>query len=83
VYLCEVLRPMLQRGGIRMELGIDIETQVVITLSWLSTKNTLRMCGDMYGLAESTTSIIVNKCCEAIEVFVKNLVFPKLTKERN
>ena len=28
VYLCEVLRPMLQRGETRMEVGINIETQV-------------------------------------------------------
>ena len=46
MYLCEVLRPMLQRGGTRMELGIDIETQVVVILSRLSTRNTLRLCGE-------------------------------------
>ena len=82
VYLCEVLRPMLQRGETRMELGIDVETQVVVTLSRLSTGNTLRMCGEIYGLAESTTSIIVRECCEAIKVLVEPLVFLKLTKER-
>ena len=81
VYLCEVLRPMLQRGGTRMELGIDVKTQVVVTLSRLSTGNTLRMCGEMYDLAESTTSIIVRECCEAIKVLVKPLVFSPLTKE--
>jgi hypothetical protein len=82
VYLCEVLHSMLQRDEIRMELGIDVETQVVVTLSRLSTGNTLRMCGEMYDLAKSTTSIIVRKYCEAIKVLVKPLVFPKLTKER-
>jgi hypothetical protein len=65
-----------------MELGIDVETQVAVTLSRLSTGNTLRMYGEMYDLAESTTSIIVRKCCEAIKVLVKPLVFSKLTKER-
>jgi hypothetical protein len=64
-----------------MELGIDVETHVVVTLSRLSTENTLRMCGEMFGLVESTTSIIVRKCCEAIKILVKLLVFPKLTKE--
>jgi hypothetical protein len=68
VYLCEVLSPMLQKDKPRMELGIDVETQVAVTLSRLSTGNTLRMCGEMYGLAESTTSIIVRKCCEAIKM---------------
>jgi len=40
------------------------------------------MCGEMYSLAESTTSVIVRKCCEAIKVLIKPLVFQKLTKER-
>ncbi|HYP42887.1 MAG TPA: hypothetical protein VEQ18_02590 [Candidatus Nitrosocosmicus sp.] len=80
MYLCEVLRPMLHREGTCMELGIDVETQVAVTLSRLWTGNTLRMCGELYGLAESTTSIIVRKCCEAIRVLVKPLVFPTLTK---
>jgi hypothetical protein len=82
IYLCEILSPMLQKDGTRIELGIDVETQVAVTLSRLSTENTLKMCGEMYGLAESTASIIVRKCYEAIKVLVKPLVFPKLTKER-
>ncbi len=39
------------------------------------------MCGEMYGLVESTTSIIVRKCCEAIKVLVKPIVFQKISKE--
>ena len=81
VYLCEVLRPMLQRDGTRMKLGIDVKTQIDVTLSRLSTKNTLKMCKKMYGLVESTTSVIVRKCYEAIKVLVKLLVFLKFPKE--
>ena len=61
-----------------MDLGIDIETQVVVILTRLSMGNTLKMCGEMYGLAESTTSIIIRECCKTIKVLVKSLVFPKL-----
>lgn len=82
VYLCEVLRLMLQKYGTCMKLRIDVETQVVVTLSQLSTKNILKMCGEMYGVAESTTFVIVRKYCEAIKVLAKPLVFSKLTKER-
>ena len=81
-YVCEVVRPMLEKSGTRMELGIDVETQVAVTLSRLSTGNTLRMCGEMYGLVESTASVIVRKCCEAIRVLLKPLVFVKLTRQR-
>ena len=65
-----------------MDLGIDIEIQVVVTLTRLSTGNTLRMYGEIYGLAESTTSIIIREYCKAIKVLVKPLVFPKFNKER-
>ena len=81
VYLCEVLRPILQRDGTRMELGIDVKIQVVVTLSRLSTKNTLKMCREMYGFVESTTFVIVRKCYEAIKVLVELLVFQKISKE--
>ena len=81
-YMCKVLQPMLEKLGTRMEFGIDVETQVAITLSRLSTGNTLRMCGEMYGLVESTSFVIVRKCCEAIRVLLKPLVFQKLTKQR-
>ena len=36
----------------------------------------------MYGLAQSTTSVIVRKCCEAIKVLVKSLVFSKFTNSK-
>ena len=65
-----------------MELGIDVKTQVVVTLSKLSTRNTLRMCGEIYGLVEPTTSIIVRNCYEAIKILLKPLVFQKLTKSQ-
>ena len=44
--------------------------------------NTLRMCDEMYGLAETTSSVIVRKCYEAIRILLKPLVFVKLTKQR-
>ena len=81
-YVCQVVRPMLEKSSTRMELGIDVETQVDITLSRLSTGNTLRMCGEMYDLAKSTSSVIVRKCCEVIRVLLKPLIFVKLTKQR-
>ena len=33
------------------------------------------MIVDLFGLGESTTSIIVRECCEAIRIFLKPLVF--------
>ena len=31
-YVCQVVRPMLEKSGTRIELGIDVEIQVAVTL---------------------------------------------------
>ena len=65
-----------------MELGIDVEIQLVVTLSRLSIGNTLRMYREIYGLAKPTTFIIIRNCCEAIKILLKPVIFQKLTKSR-
>ena len=70
LYLCNILRPMLEPKGTQMEVEVNVETHVAVTLSRLSTGNTLRICGNTYGLAESTTSKIVRNCCRAVEVLL-------------
>ena len=65
-----------------MELRIDVEIQVAVTLSRLSIGNTLRMYGEIYGLAQPTTFVIVKNCCEAIKILLKPLVLQKLTKSQ-
>jgi hypothetical protein len=40
------------------------------------------MCGKVYGMVESTTSIIMGKLFSAIEKHLKPLVIPKLIKDK-
>jgi hypothetical protein len=40
------------------------------------------MCGEVYGIVKSTTSIIVREFCQAIWNHLKPLVISKLTKNK-
>jgi hypothetical protein len=39
------------------------------------------MCGEVHGIAKSTTSIIVREFCSTIKKHLKPLEIPKLTKD--
>ena len=82
-HLFHVPCPLLKNSGTQMELGINVKIQVAITLSRLSNGNTLKMCGEMYGLTKPTTSIIVRNCCEAIKILLKPFGIPKINKITN
>ncbi len=43
-----------------------METKVTMAFAKLGSENSLQMCGKVYGIAKSTTSIIVRKFCVAI-----------------
>jgi hypothetical protein len=49
----------------------------------LSSGNSLQMCGKVYGIATSTTSIIVRELCSIIRKHLKPLVIPKLIRTRS
>ena len=55
-----------------------MECRVAISLYRLGSGNTLILIVDLFGLEESTTSKIVKKCCEAIRILLKPLIFKKL-----
>ncbi len=42
----------------------------------------LQMCGEVYGIAKSTTSIIVRKFYSTIKKHLKPLVIPKLIRDK-
>jgi hypothetical protein len=46
----------------------------------LSSGTSLQMCGKVYGIATSTTLIIVRELCSTIRKHLKPLVIPKLIK---
>jgi hypothetical protein len=48
----------------------------------LGSGNSLQMCGEVYGIAESTTSIIVREFIATIKKHLKALVIPNLTRNK-
>ncbi len=62
-----------------MRSCIVVKTQVAISLSCLDSGNTLQMCGEMYGMVESITSIIITDFYATIRKHLKHLVMERLT----
>jgi hypothetical protein len=59
-----------------------VEARVAMILERLGNENSLQMCGEVYGIVESTTSIIVREFCVAIKKHLKPSVRPKLTRNK-
>jgi hypothetical protein len=57
-----------------MNPGIDVQTRVIVTLHRRATRNTLSTIGDLYGISESATSMVVSECCQTIVLHLKPLV---------
>jgi hypothetical protein len=52
---------------------------MTIILFCLGSDNALQMCGEVYGMVESTTFIIVKNLCVGMRKHLKPLVIEKLT----
>ncbi len=64
-----------------MRESILVEARVTMVLARLGNGNSLQMCGEVYGIAEST-SIIMREFCVAIRKHLKPLVIPKLIRNK-
>jgi hypothetical protein len=62
-YLCSIVVPSLGRVDFRVKSCIIIKRQVAIALFCLGSGNTLQICGEVYGVNENITSIIVRLLC--------------------
>ena len=78
-YLCNLLGPVLGKKNTRLRNSVSVECRVAITLYHLGSSNTLIMIADLFGLRESTTSIIIREYCGAIRILLKPLVFKRPT----
>jgi hypothetical protein len=81
-FLCQILRPTIGKMTTPLNPVIDVETRVAVTLHRLATGNTLATIADLYGIGESTASVIVREFCEAMKFHLKPLTIEMLTKER-
>jgi len=58
-FLCEILKPSIKKIDTLMTTSVDIETRVAMTLAKVLISNSLFMIGDLYGIVQSTTFVIV------------------------
>jgi hypothetical protein len=59
-----------------------MEVIIVMAFARLGSGNSLQMCGEVYAVAESTTSIIVKEFCVTIRKSFKSLMIFKLTRNK-
>ena len=76
-YLCNLLGPVLGKRNTHLRDSILVKYRVAIILYHLRSGNTLIMIADLFELEESTTLKILKKCCKAIRILLKPLVFLK------
>jgi hypothetical protein len=80
--LITVVGTSLAQKNTNMKESILVEARVAMVLARLGNGNSLEMCGEVYGIVESTTSIIVKEICAAIRKDLKPLVIPKLIENK-
>lgn len=68
--LCEELRPFITRRQTVMRKPIDAETQVAVTLYYLSDEGRLRKTANAFGLSRAAVSVIVRRVCRAITTYL-------------
>ncbi|XP_022796273.1 protein ANTAGONIST OF LIKE HETEROCHROMATIN PROTEIN 1-like [Stylophora pistillata] len=68
--LCEDLRPLLERKSTRMRRPISVETQIAVTLYYLSDEGRYRKVANAFGISRSSVSIIVRRVCAAISEYL-------------
>ena len=70
-FLCEMLGPYSQRKNTQMTWTILVESRVAMSLQRLGTGNTLCTVGEVYGVAKSTISEIVQFFCNLVRVHLQ------------
>ena len=81
-YLCEKLRPRIERQNTHLRRSICVEHRVAITVWCLATCSEYRTIGHLFGVSRSTVCVIIHDTCQAIvEVLLKDYIqFPDCAK---
>lgn len=66
MYVCDQLRPLIQKQNTRMRKPVSTECRVAITLWILATSAEYRSVAHLFGLAHCIVCKIVNENCRAI-----------------
>ena len=65
-FLCEQLRPHIERQTTVIRQPVDVERQMAVTLYYLSIEGRLRKTANSFGLSRSTVLIVILRVCHAI-----------------
>ena len=66
LYLCNQLKPAIEKQNTYMRQCVSLERRVAITLWVLATTSEYRTVGHLFGVARNTVSVIVHETCIAI-----------------
>ena len=66
LFICEKLRPHIERQNTRLRRAISVEKRLAITLWCLATCSEYRTIGHLFGVARCTVCVIVHDTCAAI-----------------
>ena len=80
--LCEDLRPLLKRESTRIRRPIAVETQMAVTIYYLSDDGRYRKVANAFGISRSSVSIIVRRVCTAISECLGPIYVHLPTSER-
>ena len=69
-YLCEKLRPHIEKETTRLRYPISVELRVAVTLWFLATSNDYRTLSHLFGISKASVCMIIREVCRAI---VENL----------
>lgn len=77
-YLCQQLRPVIQKQDTHLRQSVSTERRVAITLWVLATATEYRTVAHLFGIARNTVCVIVHETCAAIveKLLPKYVNFP-------
>lgn len=76
MYLCNLLRPHIQKQDTIMRCAITVEKRIAVTLWRLATNVEYRTIGHLFGISRASVCCIVREVCETIV----RVVMPKYIK---
>ena len=78
-FLCEKLRPSIERQSTHLRRAICLEHRVAITLRCLATCSEYQTIAHRFGVARCTVCVIVHDMCKAIvdDLFKTYIKFPR------
>lgn len=65
-FLCDQLRPFIERQATTMRDPVEVERQVALTLYYLADEGRMRKTANAFGLSRSCVSIVVRRVARAI-----------------